>query len=302
MSASTVLCWSAALAASLATLAAAPGAAAAPPTKKQCAAAYEEAQAQRKDGELTAAREQALICAQDACPAVVRGDCDRWLQDIEQSLPTLVFQAHDRRGEETAEVRVYLDGALLRERLDGKAVPIDPGEHVLRFEIDGAAPKEERLVIREGEKLRKVAVSFLEQVKGDPRPIPDAPPAPSGEQVKADAGGGAPALAWVLGGVGVVGLGAAGVFGGLALSEKGDLEATCAPGCSEDQVGAVRTKLLVADVALGVGVVSLGVATVLFVTAGPDGDEAKEARRPAPIRVGITPLAGGAFAGLSGTF
>lgn len=287
-----------ALLASLAALCLAPDAAAAKPSKKQCAAAYEEAQAQRSDGKLSAAREQALVCAQDACPAVVRGDCARWLQEIEQSLPTLVFRVEDRGGQETADVRLYVDGKLARERLDGKAVPVDPGEHRLRFEIAGADPKEERVVVREGEKLRTIDVSFAAEKQAEPAATPAAAATTPDE---ADKGGGAPVIAYVLGGVGVLGLGAAGTFGFLALSEKGDLEERCAPDCSRTQVDEVRTKLLVADVALGVGVVSLGIATVLFLTAGPSGDS-KEARRAPPLQVGVAPLAGGAFAGVSGAF
>lgn len=273
-------------------------AAAAAPTKKECAAAYEETQSLRADGKLVSAHEQAVICAAAACPAVVRGDCARWLQEIEASQPTAVFQVIDPRGEETAAVRLHVDGQLVRERLDGKAVPIDPGERVLRFEIDGAEPLEQRAVIREGEKLRTITVKF--PAAGAAAPGPDgAPPPEEPEEVEGE-GGGAPALAWVLGGVGVVGLGVGATFGVLGLGQKGDLEETCAPHCTDDEVGAVRTKLLLADVGIGVGAASLVVATVLFLTAG--SDDAPKAGRAPRWSVGAAPLAGGAYAGVTGVF
>jgi len=47
-------------------------------------------------------------------------------------------RAEDTTGADTLAVRVTIDGQLLAETLDGKAVPIDPGEHVVRFELAGA--------------------------------------------------------------------------------------------------------------------------------------------------------------------
>lgn len=275
------------------------GAAAAAPTKKECAAAYEQTQALRADGKLTSAHEQAVVCAADACPAVVRGDCARWLQEIEASQPTAVFQVIDPQGQETAAVRLHVDGQLVRERLDGKAVPIDPGERVLRFEIEGAEPVEQRTVIREGEKLRTITVKFP-AAGGAAGPGPDvAPPAEEADEGESK-GGGAPALAWVLGGVGVVGIGVGATFGVLGLGQKSDLEEQCAPRCTDDEVASVRTKLILADVGVGVGAASLVVATVLFLTARGD-DEPKTGRAPR-WSVGAAPMVGGAYAGVAGVF
>ncbi|AKT43543.1 hypothetical protein [Chondromyces crocatus] len=276
-------------------LAAAPLEASAAPTKRQCAAAYEDAQSLRQESKLQAAREKALLCASDACPAVVRGDCARWHQEIEASQPTVVFHVKDTAGKETASVRLHIDGQLVRERLEGTAIPVDPGEHLLRFEIDGADPIEQRQVIREGEKLRAISVSFA--------PEPTAsPPSPSASESPPPDHRGPPALAWILGGVGVAGLGVGATFGLLGLSQKGDLEDTCAPRCSSSDIGAVRSKLIVSDIGFGVGIVSLGVATILFLTSGSSSEPSADARRPPSLDIAFTPLTGGGFAGLSGTF
>jgi hypothetical protein len=271
------------------------------PTKQECAAAYEATQERRNEGKLQAAREQAVVCSQRGCPAVVQQSCAAWLTEIEASLPTAVFDVRDAAGQETLDVRLYVDGAKVRDRLDGNAVPLDPGEHVLRFEIAGADPIEQRHVIREGDKLRRISVAF--GAAGGAAPAPSgttatAPPAPP-----PDTGGGAPPLAYVLGGLGIVGVGVFATLGAVALGEKGDLEDSCAPRCKEEQVDSIRTKLIVADVALGVGVISLGVATVLFITAPSDG-EAKDPPAAAArgLRFGVAPIEGGGFGLVRGSF
>jgi hypothetical protein len=57
----------------------------------------------------------------------------------------------------------------------------------------------------------------------------------------------------VLGAAGVAAFVVFGVAAGLGASEYADLEGSCAPRCTEEQTSPVDTKLLVADVALGVG-------------------------------------------------
>jgi hypothetical protein len=98
--------------------------------------------------------------------------------------------------------------------------------------------------------------------------------------------------------VGVVGLGLFATFGILGTNQKSDLEDTCAPNCSEEDVNSVRAKLIAADVSLGVGVVAIGVATILFLTAPP--------KTPAPPasawRFDWQPTQGGFLTQLGGTF
>jgi hypothetical protein len=282
---------------------AAPGAAQqSAPTKKECASAYEDTQALRRDGRLAEAQKRALACTQDACPDVVKQDCTRWLAEIETNQPTVVFEAFDVSGAETAAVEVSVDGALLKDRLDGKSVAVDPGERVFRYQLtDGSStPVETRVVVREGEKNRKLTVRFA--VAGS---AVGAGAGSDGVHAGDDTGaqGGVPTLAWVLGGVGVVGIGAFATFGILGLSEKADREAPvaeggCAPNCSDDDVSSVRTKLVLADVSLGVGVAALGVATYLLLTSRKDAPAASQSA----LRVQGGPTRGGGWAAVGARF
>jgi hypothetical protein len=69
--------------------------------------------------------------------------------------------------------------------------------------------------------------------------------------------------------LGAFGIAAAG--SGLALdlvgsAELRDLRAGCAPRCAHADVDATRTKIIVGDTLLGVGILSIGVAVVYWLT------------------------------------
>lgn len=244
--------------------------------KKACIASSEKAQQLRADGHLTAAREELLQCAREACPAVVRKDCARWLGEIEDALPSVVLAARDAGGHDVTSAKVWVDGKVFAEKLDGKAQTLDPGTHVFRFEADGHPTVEETVLVREGEKNRTITVTF---------PAPPQPDKPAdGAAAVAPKASPSPA-AWVLGGVGVVALGGFAYFGLSGRSRASDLRDTCAPACPSGDVDDVRNRLLLADVSLGVAVVSFGVATWLFLSPRSEA--------PPAHAVGVQPMLGG---------
>jgi hypothetical protein len=263
------------------------GASAAKPEdlKQQCVEAYEQTQSLRKSASLRSARASALTCAQAGCPAVVKKDCASWLTELDQSLPSVVLSARDKSGQETTAVRVFVDNEPLVERLDGRSVALDPGAHTLRFELDGAPPSELRTLIREGEKNRPIEISFA----------PAAPPSGPGA-----ASSSPPIAVFVFGGIGVLALGSFATFALLGKSQKSDLEKSCAPTCTDEEVGRVRTKLLIGDISLVTGIVALGAATTFFFL-----DHRAPAAAPPPhasVHFDLHPLPGGGAAALGGSF
>lgn len=224
--------------------------------KEACVSAYERAQDLRRTGKLVEAREALITCSQAACPSAATVDCTRWLGEVEQSLPSVVVSAHDARGHEVTDLRVLVDGSPLPAAPSGLATPIDPGVHTFRYESSLGPAIEERVTIREGEKNRAVSVTL------GPAPSPAAANAPSPSPGARPV----PALAWVLGGVGVAGFAVLAGFGASSLGDESALRDTCAPRCAEADVHAIRVKHTIADIGLGVGLASLGVATWIFVT------------------------------------
>jgi hypothetical protein len=135
-----------------------PSTAAGQPTKEQCVSANESAQTLMHVGQLQLARLKLTECVAAACPGPVRDDCAQRLEELLRIQPTIVFDAKDSLGHDVAEVTVRLDGQPFATRLDGRALPVDPGEHTFAFEIAGQEPTIERFVIKEGEKERRERV------------------------------------------------------------------------------------------------------------------------------------------------
>jgi hypothetical protein len=69
---------------------------------------------------------------------------------------------------------------------------------------------------------------------------------------------------WALGGLGVVGLASFATFDALGWATHNSLRHSCGPFCSDDQARPVRIEYGIGDVSLAVSVLSLGVATWLF--------------------------------------
>jgi hypothetical protein len=105
----------------------------------------------------------------------------------------------------------------------------------------------------------------------------------------------------VLGGVGIVGLGAALYLDLKANSDASYLHSTCGVdhSCRQDDVDAVQTKYVAAAVSLGVGVVAIGVATYLFL-ARPSSTPVKVTA--SGIRIDFGPATGGGMATLGASF
>src|SRR5579864_3957502 len=67
-------------------------------SKGACRHAYESAQLLRRSEELVAARAELQICGAEACPAITRTDCVRWLAEVEAGIPSVVFEAKTSMG------------------------------------------------------------------------------------------------------------------------------------------------------------------------------------------------------------
>jgi hypothetical protein len=247
-----------------------------------CAQAYERAQEERTAGQLSAAIEHLKSCLDSTCPRFIREDCLRWMNQTEIALPTVVFSVR-QDGKDLTTVEILCDGNPLVGTLDGKALPVDPGLHNFTFNVPGLAAVGRQLLIREGERNRVIDVDLGTSRESSSPPLPSPSPSPSpASSVKTVPP--APlartdALAYGLVGVGALGVAGFTVFGLLGNSRQGELERTCAPNCQSDQIDGVRTRYILADTCLGVGLVSLGFATYLLV---------KDHGRSSPDRNGTT--------------
>jgi hypothetical protein len=262
---------------------------------KVCAEAYEKAQEERKAGRITASIECLTKCAAQTCPSFVSKDCIQWLIEAQNAQPSVVFAVW-RDGEELSVVEVTMDGRLLTETIDGKAIPLDPGAHVFVVRAADGASSERSFIIREGERNRLIGI----ELSGKPPVTTPVPPVEAavhnGQSPLADASAAKPARSWLpygLVGVGVIGVSGFAAFGLWGRSQKNDLEDSCAPFCPASKVDEVRTKYIVADACLAVGLVSLGVATYYFLRDRDAPETTSETASTAAILPTIS-LRGGA--------
>jgi hypothetical protein len=212
-----------------------------------CIEAHAAGQFERDAGHLLAAKEQFVACTAPACPAMIRRECVALGESVVAMTPSVVLLAQDADGRAIEGARATIDGKRAIPQLDGRPLELDPGAH--RFELTLRDGRTQTLsaTLSSGEKYRRVVGSFS-------APLPKvAEPAAKGRNP----------LAYVFGGVGLAALGAWGVFALDGRNKQNELE-HCAPHCQPSDVDAMRKSYTIADVLLGVSIVSLGTGTYLF--------------------------------------
>ena len=249
--------------------------------KRICLSTYVEAQMARQDGRLRASQVALDTCGREVCPVAIRNDCVRWLREVTDAMPTVVLSARGPDGRDRPDVRVTLDGQPLATHLDGRPAPVDPGEHVFRFELAGVGATEQRILVREGEKDRPVVGSFGSPPATAPIPAPSRASIPTGT--------------WVFGGIGAASLAVSATFAALGwFGSPGWISSqSCRPGCSRSDVNLVQEHFAIADATGGLALLTFGAAAYFYFT------------RPArdvtpPVSFVLAP--GGAAVGYGGRF
>jgi hypothetical protein len=233
----------------------------------QCVRESERAQVVRDEGKFLEARDLFRACAREQCPRPVRKDCAEFASELETRIPSIVLSARDERGKDLARVRVTMDTQPLASEISARAVQVDPGSHVFRFEADGRKPVETTVIVREGEKNRIIDAALAplgEPALAKPPPPPPRvePPPPPPEEKKAR---GVPTMTWVFGGIALAGAGTFGVLSGLAVDQAKGLERSCAPRCSDAEIEPVETKFLIGRIAGGVAIAAAASAILFYV-------------------------------------
>lgn len=233
----------------------------APIDKGVCIAAAERGQELRNAARVRDARAQFALCARPECPASVAKECARWRAEADATLASVKLEAVDAHGKPVAGVKVTIDGAVWSDEVPTDAVLLDPGTHEIRFEHAGEPPVVRTLTLTMGDRERVVRATLgappSAPVPAKPDPVIAAPPAESGSSL---------VLPVALGSVGIAAVGTAATFWLLGNGDLEDSRARCLRGCIDSETDTARTKHLVGDVALAVGVIALGAAAYFFFT------------------------------------
>lgn len=191
-----------------------------------------------------------------------------------------------------AGASVTLDQVELSRPSWGVALPVDPGEHVVRLEAPGHQRVEKTTAMREGQaitvQLELGPATAAPGVALPPAVVPPAPPlaTPSrrGDGLTDVQTGGL-----VLGGIGVAGVGVGAVFGLITMRHASTVSDACDPEATDgttlcngpegpDAADAAWTTGAVSTIGFGVGAAALAGGILLFVLGDDDGTGA--ATRP----------------------
>lgn len=261
--------------------------------KQECVLAFGESQRSRSDGKLLAARRLFVTCAREHCPEVTKRPCRKWLQEIEALVPSIIVQAKAGTGEDVVDVRVLLGDKVVKERLDGRPLELDPGTYTLRLEHPPDHPVEQRLLVVQGQRNRLVQV----QLGTTPGGEPTQPSSTALDADEVDEAGVSP-LVWL--GLGVAGVGVivGAITGGVASSNYSELEEQCAnEGCTQDEIDAGELPAHISTASFVVAGVGAVVGVVSLLVGGEGGDD-DVAVTGSTLRVGI----GSGTVLLEGTF
>ncbi|MCU0687120.1 MAG: hypothetical protein MUF34_33565 [Polyangiaceae bacterium] len=204
-----------------------------------------------------------------------------------------------------AGLEVLRDGIVIKEGVWGSPIPVDPGKHEVSASASGyevwtttvevpAEAGQHDVTVPELTKKKKEDPPASEPALGTPSSTPSSTPASSSAVGPLSLSQRTVGL--IVGGTGVAALLVGGYFGYRAIDKAGDVDKRCPESnCADagavslnDEAGRAATA---SNIALGVGLVGIGVGAFLVLTAPPPGD-----RKPAAGRSAPAPAAGGAQA------
>jgi hypothetical protein len=304
-----------------------------PKDKRICKIAYKSAKEREKSSRLREASEFYLACAKATCSAFLKQVCTTRYAQLQIDIPSIVPVVTDERGVTVYDVQVTMDGELLTSRLDGRALPVEPGTHDFSFDTGKGGAVSQKILIVQGQRNRPISVSVgkrgqksvlvasvmpAETMRAPepatasepiaPEKAPARPEAPEGSSSNEGAPehvsegprpkeSGPGVLPYLIGATGVAAVGAGTLL--LMWGRKDNTElAQCSPSCQPSSVDRVRSLYTAADLSFGVGLAAIGISTYLLATS------ASSERTPsrAAYAVDVMPTPSGAFATVAGSF
>jgi hypothetical protein len=239
------------------------------PTRAECLEGHRNAQELKQSGRFLEAQEHLQVCSAGSCPGAIITDCGNWITELEQATPSLVFQIRVD-GKEALDANVTVDGKAVTER--AHAFKVNPGRHTVRVELAPFEPREEDVVLPEGQRMRMIQMDFSAK-PAEPVVAPPPPATPPKEIVRPT-----PVLVYPLLGLGVVGLAGFGTFSLLGNSEQSKLEDRCEPRCTDHDLSKMKRWYTIGDVSAGVGAAALLGAAIVYLARPSREVDATQAR------------------------
>lgn len=173
------------------------------------------------------------------------------------------------------DLSITLDGLALPKPSWGSETPVDPGKHT----IVASAPGYESATVEftvEGESTSQTVTvpALVKLPEPEPEPVPVAPVGPTEPTAPAEPektpGKAQRTVGWIVGGVGIVGLGVGAGLAGSASSQWSSADCTngtCPDADAQDKSESAKSQADIATVAFVAGGVLAGTGLVLVLTA-----------------------------------
>jgi hypothetical protein len=295
----------------------------------RCVAAYKTGMPLKEAGHLIEARRALMGCVAKSCGAVLRRECKKELSQATRGIASVVPTVTDEAGATLSQVEVTMDGAVLASRLTGKPLFVDPGDHQFSFKSGSGAAASQNVSVAVGERNRPISVSLGAEKKAEAPvavavaaadPLAEVPaeaaqsrraavvseaaddPRVSRRRELAPSSSGSSSRtgAYVLGGIGALGVGGYALLTYWGRQQNNELD-RCTPNCPNKNVDHIKKLYLYSDISLGVGLAALVASTWLFVTSSPSSTK-DVATGHKPYAFDLKATGSSAFATLSGAF
>lgn len=93
---------------------------AADPSVAECLSASNTSAQLRIDHKLRQARERLRTCVSQNCPAEIRAECTKRMDQVTLEIPTIVFEVKDGGGQELSAVKVTMDDEVVADHLEAR--------------------------------------------------------------------------------------------------------------------------------------------------------------------------------------
>jgi hypothetical protein len=239
----------------------------------ECIQAHAKAQELEGTGRLFEALGEFETCSSSSCPKLIQKDCKVLRKTVEEAISTLDVVVVEPSGRPPVDYRIELEDREVAPTTLYQNLPVDPGLRHLKVRAPERPATQVSIVVRPKEKHQRVIIQ-----------LPPVEPLAS-EMRKAS---------YVLAGIGGLGILS---FTGFAISgylDEDELKGrprTVSRRSDYQLADTMRTKYLIADVSLGISLVSLGAATYLWLKTKGTEKSALESDKTA-IFLGGSPNGG----------
>jgi len=124
-----------------------------------CLAAFKSAETQEQSGHLVEAGRLFRACGAAWCGSPLWQECAARNTRLGYYTPSVVPFAVDATGEPRVDVEVRMDGSVLVSRLDGRALPVDPGTHEFAFSTKNGVFATKRVTVVRGQRNLPISAS-----------------------------------------------------------------------------------------------------------------------------------------------